>query len=86
MCPRTASIGSEAALSSNTDVHRLPDYVREMQRDLAFAHGNISDRVRKRLMLVKNKMKISNPLLSSLPEIKSSYTNHPNPVMVAVQN
>jgi hypothetical protein len=42
---REASIGSDAALSLNTDVRNLPDYVREMQRDLAFAHQHIMDRV-----------------------------------------
>ena len=42
---REASIGSDAALSLNADVRALPDYVRDMQRDLAFAHQNILDRV-----------------------------------------
>jgi len=42
---REASIGSDAALSLNTDVRNLPDYVREIQHDLAFAHQHILDRV-----------------------------------------
>ena len=43
---REASIGSDASLSLNAGAARgLPLYVREMQRDLAFAHQQISDRV-----------------------------------------
>jgi hypothetical protein len=42
---REASIGSDSALSLNADVRDLPEYVREMQHDLAFAHQNILDRV-----------------------------------------
>jgi hypothetical protein len=42
---REASIGSDAALSLNTDVRDLPEYVRDIQRDLAFAHQHIMDRV-----------------------------------------
>ena len=43
---REALIGSDAALSLNTDVRSYPEYVRHMQHDLAFAHQHISDRVK----------------------------------------
>ena len=43
---REASIGSDAALSPVTNVLHLPNYVQEMQRDLAYAHQHLADRVR----------------------------------------
>lgn len=43
---REAIIGSEASLCLTTDAaRRLPQYVRDMQRDLALAHDQIADRV-----------------------------------------
>ena len=42
---REALIGSDGSLSLNTDVRSYPEYVRQMQQDLAFAHQHISNRV-----------------------------------------
>ena len=58
---REASIGSDAALSVNTctDVRSLPEYVREMQYDLAFAHQHIADRVKQN---AEDREKLNNEL------------------------
>lgn len=42
---REALIGSDGSLSLNTDVRSYPEYVRQMQQDLAFAHQHILNRV-----------------------------------------
>jgi hypothetical protein len=63
---REASIGSDAALSLNADVRDLPEYVRDMLRDLAFAHQHIMDRVQQ----ASNDREKLNDELKSLAEFQ----------------
>jgi len=63
---REALIGSDSALSLNADVRALPEYVRDMLRDLAFAHQHIMDRVQQ---AAGNREKF-NDELKSLAEFK----------------